>query len=750
MIRKSIALFLALCLTFAIGCVPVLAESTTQVIPSDQTVTTFGRTYYSNNSLHFNWTNSGFQFTFTGTSVSAVFNAANSVSAGTFLKVYVDDNDPVTLNLPNRNNNTVVLAENLENKTHRVRVVKRSENVWGGTVSVSKLLMDGTIGAPPANATRKIEVIGDSITCGFGNMVTPTTGAGGYQSKEEDGTATYATLAASYFGADCSVIARSGIGFSCDSAGNKNLLMGAVYGYTDHLSGGGTASPAWDFAANPSDVVILALGTNDTANSDSADYETKARQMLSIVRANNPDSHIIWAYGMMTDSRSNILKQIVADANASGDKKVYYHALTHMNSIENGPGGGGHPGAAAHVYNSKTLASLIAQVTGWKTITPVEYQNGDTTSLMIFDGESTTNTSAAFSTVLSLDSQHTQGNNSLKMNYTTAIDQQNKVGGMAFLQMPQSLDLSDYQTATFDLYVGQNMTGSNGLQVNFATTGEDGYNCLVGLDNLTQGWHTLSINLKAVSPAVSTADWSNINKIRITWMNYAQLGPTYFLLDNFQANKTGSNMVQIPCDTTPSADRQAAKAVADQITNLTADDAKAVADTRAAYEALTDTQKAMVPTIANLVACEAQVAQQEADKAAAKVVVDLIDALNVQSLEDKPAVAAARAAYDGLTDTQKDLVTNLAKLVDAEAKIAELEKPVDPPVTITYGDVDGNGKVEATDALEVLKSVVGKVTLTDDQKTAGDTDGNGQVDATDALNILKKVVGKIDKFPVEE
>ncbi len=67
-----------------------------------------------------------------------------------------------------------------------------------------------------------------------------------------------------------------------------------------------------------------------------------------------------------------------------------------------------------------------------------------------------------------------------------------------------------------------------------------------------------------------------------------------------------------------------------------------------------------------------------------------------------------------------------------------------------FGDVDGDQNVTATDALEVLKSVVGKVTLTDEQLVKADTDGNGKIEATDALNILKKVVGKIDKFPVEQ
>ena len=206
-----------------------------------------------------------------------------------------------------------------------------------------------------------------------------------------------------------------------------------------------------------------------------------------------------------------------------------------------------------------------------------------------------------------------------------------------------------------------------------------------------------------------------------------------------------------------SEDQYAAKAVEDQINALNVqslDDASAVAAARRAYDGLTDAQKDLVTNLQKLTDAEAKIdelkaqADQEAiDKAAAKVVQDQIDELNVQSLDDKPAVVAARAAYDGLTDAQKDLVTNLQKLTDAEVKIEQLENPAP---AITYGDVDGNGKVEAVDALEVLKSVVGKVNLTDDQFKAADTDGNGKADAADALNILKKVVGKIDKFLVEQ
>jgi hypothetical protein len=67
----------------------------------------------------------------------------------------------------------------------------------------------------------------------------------------------------------------------------------------------------------------------------------------------------------------------------------------------------------------------------------------------------------------------------------------------------------------------------------------------------------------------------------------------------------------------------------------------------------------------------------------------------------------------------------------------------------TYGDINGDAKVDAVDALTVLQAAVGKTTLTQKQTLLADVDGNGDIDAGDALQILKYGVIKIDKFPVE-
>lgn len=81
-----------------------------------------------------------------------------------------------------------------------------------------------------------------------------------------------------------------------------------------------------------------------------------------------------------------------------------------------------------------------------------------------------------------------------------------------------------------------------------------------------------------------------------------------------------------------------------------------------------------------LEAAEAKIAELEAEAAdaeAAKAVEDAIAALpavDELTLEDAEAVAAARAAYDELTEAQQALVPNVDVLKAAEAKIAELEE----------------------------------------------------------------------------
>ena len=104
---------------------------------------------------------------------------------------------------------------------------------------------------------------------------------------------------------------------------------------------------------------------------------------------------------------------------------------------------------------------------------------------------------------------------------------------------------------------------------------------------------------------------------------------------------------------------------------------KAKIDTaRAAYNALTAAQKALVENYETLTAAEARYAalKATADQAAADAVIAKINAIGEVAYTDesKAKIDDARAAYDRLTGAQKTLVNNYAKLTAAEARYAEL------------------------------------------------------------------------------
>jgi hypothetical protein len=138
------------------------------------------------------------------------------------------------------------------------------------------------------------------------------------------------------------------------------------------------------------------------------------------------------------------------------------------------------------------------------------------------------------------------------------------------------------------------------------------------------------------------------------------------------------------------ADAAAAKVVENAIDALpsanavTVEDKTAIEAARAAYETLTDEQKAKVSasileSLANVETALAAAEKDAADTAAAKVVENAIDALpsaEAVIVEDKTTIEAARVAYETLTDGQKAKIDAdvLAKLTNAETALAAAEK----------------------------------------------------------------------------
>ena len=152
------------------------------------------------------------------------------------------------------------------------------------------------------------------------------------------------------------------------------------------------------------------------------------------------------------------------------------------------------------------------------------------------------------------------------------------------------------------------------------------------------------------------------------------------------------------------ADREAAAAV-DQMIEAIGDvtlNSKAAIDlAQNAYDALTEEQQAYV-TKADVLA-EAQAAYEalvksENDKAAAAAVEARIDAIGEVTIDSRTAIEKAEAAYEALTDEQKQLVTNSDVLTVARAaydslvQVNEVEKQISLIGKVT---TDSKAKIDA-------------------------------------------------------
>ena len=164
-------------------------------------------------------------------------------------------------------------------------------------------------------------------------------------------------------------------------------------------------------------------------------------------------------------------------------------------------------------------------------------------------------------------------------------------------------------------------------------------------------------------------------------------------------------------------------------------DAVAVYDARQAYDALTETQKGYVTRLPELEAAE----QAVADQTAAAAVDALIDALTSPYV--RADVEAAREAYDALTETQQALVKGLPDLEAAEAGLVDqaLAQAVELLINTLSTPYDSDTVQTARDAYDALTEtqqalVTNYQALLDAEQALADIDAAATVDSLiDAL-----------------
>lgn len=224
---------------------------------------------------------------------------------------------------------------------HNIRVVKQTEprNALAVLTDVS---FTGYFEEAPTASKYLIEFLGDSLTVGYGNLTSGGTATVAQTSVNQDGTQAYAYLTAEKLGADCSIIAASGIGLV---KGFRSFPMSQLFDKDSYYRNN---TDLFTPARTP-DLVVINLGGNDNSKGvSSSEYESGAIALINQIRLAYGESMPIIL--MHKETYATAIENIVKNSGGG----LYMCTL-----ITNKDGGNNHPSLEAHKLNADLLAKFI-------------------------------------------------------------------------------------------------------------------------------------------------------------------------------------------------------------------------------------------------------------------------------------------------------------------------------------------------------------------------------------------------------
>lgn len=308
----------------------------------------------------FAWSGTSICITFKGTGVSAWLKPVNADMKDNWVNIMIDKQEPVPVNI-NQDKN-YILAAHLTDEEHTVEIFKRTEALCGELQFLGFELPQGAqLLAPPSHASRKIEFVGDSITCGYGNEAAGI--EDGFQGSQENHYLAYAPMTARRLHAEFIVTAWSGKGMYQNYGGDRDIQIPELYERTLPER----AESTWDFKAWIPEVVVINLGTNDFSvdTLDPSLYISAYKQFVERVRENYPEAHIFCTMGPLNQKPAAYLEDIVEEFHNAGDHRMYFLEYEPQDIETNGVGGDWHPSLKTHAVMAERLTEEIKNQLGW-------------------------------------------------------------------------------------------------------------------------------------------------------------------------------------------------------------------------------------------------------------------------------------------------------------------------------------------------------------------------------------------------
>jgi lysophospholipase L1-like esterase len=303
------------------------------------------------------WSGSGFVAAFQGTGVAVMLGEKENQHT------VLIDGKPGDILKTRATERRYVLGRGLPLGQHVLEVQRRTEALFGPTELFDLEVEGGELLPPPPAPERRLEVLGDSISSGYGNE-----GRGPdchFSADTENHFLSYGALTARALGAALSTVAWSGRGVVKNYNGEPGDPMPVLF---ERVLPEEPRS-RWDFAPEPHALVIN-LGTNDFSTEPDppeSEFVGAYRALLARARTRYPHTFVLCTVGPMLAANDLARAQAgiveaVRQRRASGDQRVAFYPMQTPNP---GPGCDWHPSTTTHQKMAEELTRELRRVLGW-------------------------------------------------------------------------------------------------------------------------------------------------------------------------------------------------------------------------------------------------------------------------------------------------------------------------------------------------------------------------------------------------
>ena len=314
------------------------------------------------------------EFRITGTYVRVTLDtvlAEDLPDRRVYLAVFENDlRLPVMRFAPLPGIHTYTVFQSTHPRTVTLRLLKLTESGYGN-IAVLRLETDSAQVEAAPDRKRRLEFIGDSITCGYG---AEQEAEDLFDTAGENAWLAYSIQTALRLEADWHIVSQSGIGIYSgfvpedQMSANREQQMPELYPHTD-LSASrlrGLPPEKWDHRAYKPDWVIVNLGTNDASyvrgcRKRTEEFLPEVERFLMEVLRRNPESHVLYVYGMMDRTLLPAIREKV-EMMAKSAPHLHFFDLEvpseHFGQV-------GHPDVDMHRRAAELVAQKVRQLSGW-------------------------------------------------------------------------------------------------------------------------------------------------------------------------------------------------------------------------------------------------------------------------------------------------------------------------------------------------------------------------------------------------